>query len=59
MLNFFFKQPLLKTDSGWEEISWEEALDIAAARLAEVKNKFGPFSLCAANCSANSPEGGP
>ncbi len=52
-----FKQPLLKTNSGWKEISWKEALNIAADRLAEVKKKFGPFSLCAANCSPNSPEG--
>ncbi|MFC1965412.1 molybdopterin-dependent oxidoreductase [Chloroflexota bacterium] len=52
-----FKQPLLKTTSGWKEISWEDALNIAADRLAEVKHKFGPLSLCAANCSPNSPEG--
>ncbi|MFC1864991.1 molybdopterin-dependent oxidoreductase [Chloroflexota bacterium] len=52
-----FKQPLLRTVSGWKEISWEEALDVAAERLNEVKNKFGPFSLCAANCTPNAPEG--
>jgi anaerobic selenocysteine-containing dehydrogenase len=45
-----FKQPLLRTASGWKEIVWEEALDIAVERLAEVKRKFGPFSFCSAQC---------
>lgn len=41
-----FKQPLLKTSSGWKGISWEEAMDIAVDRLAEVRDKFGPLSIC-------------
>ena len=51
-----FKQPLLKTTSGWREISWEEAIDIAAERLGEVKAKFGPLSFCAMHCMRY-PEG--
>ena len=44
-----FKQPMLKTASGWKEISWEDALDTAAERFGEVKQKWGPLSFCAAN----------
>ena len=51
-----FKHPLLRTKSGWEAISWEEALDIAADRLGELRNKFGPLSFCSANCGSNRPE---
>ena len=45
-----FRQPLLRTGSGWKEIAWEEALDMAAERLAEVKTKFSPLSFCSAQC---------
>jgi len=41
-----FKQPLLKTGSGRKEISWEEAIEVAADRLGEVRNQFGPLSIC-------------
>ena len=45
-----FKQPLLRTATGWKGISWEEAIDVAADRLGEVKARFGPLSFCAAQC---------
>ena len=41
-----FKQPLLKTASGRKEISWEEAIEVAAERLGEVRTQFGPLSIC-------------
>jgi len=41
-----FKQPLLKTASGRKEISWEEAIEVAADRLGEVRDRFGPLSIC-------------
>ena len=41
-----FKQPLLKTASGRKEISWEEAIEVAAERLGQVRTKFGPLSIC-------------
>ncbi len=41
-----FKQPLLKTASGRKEISWKEAIEVAAERLGEVRTKFGPLSIC-------------
>ncbi len=37
------KRPLRKrADGGWEEIGWEEALDLAASRLREIKDSHGP-----------------
>ena len=41
-----FKQPLLKTASGRKEISWEEAIEVAVERLGEVRDRFGPLSIC-------------
>lgn len=35
------KRPLKKTKEGWKEISWEEALDEAAAKLKTVQGKYG------------------
>ncbi|MCC6748883.1 MAG: molybdopterin-dependent oxidoreductase [Deltaproteobacteria bacterium] len=35
------KRPLLRDGTGWRELSWEEALDLAAARLAEVQARHG------------------
>ena len=35
------RRPLRRTASGWEEISWDEALDEAAARLAAVQRAHG------------------
>ena len=40
------KKPLLKNKKGeWEEISWEEALDITAEKLITVQQKFGYDSV--------------
>ncbi|MEJ2099740.1 MAG: molybdopterin-dependent oxidoreductase [Desulfobacterales bacterium] len=39
------KVPLRKTSKGFEEISWEKALDFAADRLGEIRDRFGPLSL--------------
>lgn len=35
------RSPMLKTDSGWQPISWEAALDKAAAGLHQVQQQFG------------------
>jgi anaerobic selenocysteine-containing dehydrogenase len=37
--------PLRKTSNGFERVSWEEALDIAAEKLGEIRDRFGPLSL--------------
>ena len=39
------KYPLLKTKAGFKRISWDEALDIAAGKLGEIRSQWGPFSL--------------
>ncbi len=39
------KYPLKREEGGWRRISWEEALDVIADRLAEIKNAYGAKSL--------------
>ncbi len=39
------KKPLLKKEGKFQEISWEEAWDIAAQRFLEIRNKYGPQAL--------------
>jgi anaerobic selenocysteine-containing dehydrogenase len=39
------KSPLKKVNGKWNEISWDEALDIIAGRLNDIKKKYGPSSL--------------
>ncbi|MCO4772265.1 MAG: molybdopterin-dependent oxidoreductase [Deltaproteobacteria bacterium] len=35
------RRPVRRTEDGWEEIGWDEALDEAARRLAEVQSAHG------------------
>ena len=37
--------PLRRTSKGFQKISWDEALDIIASRLLEIKEKYGAESL--------------
>jgi assimilatory nitrate reductase catalytic subunit len=37
--------PLLRTGEGFREISYSEALDIAASRLTEIRDKYGPDAI--------------
>ncbi len=39
------KYPIKKTESGWQQISWEEAFDEVAKRLQEVQQKHGKNSV--------------
>ena len=43
------RQPLLRIgergERKWQEISWDEALDLMAAKLTEIKEKYGPETL--------------
>ena len=39
----------------WEQISWEQALDEIAAKLLEIREKYGPESLCVWNLPAACP----
>jgi anaerobic selenocysteine-containing dehydrogenase len=35
-------------EGAWQEVSWDEALSEIAQRLGEVKQRFGPLSICGA-----------
>ena len=37
--------PLRKTPTGFKRISWDEALTIAADKLGDIRNTYGPLSL--------------
>ncbi len=37
--------PLKKVDMEWKRISWDEALDIAADKLKEIKEKYGSTAI--------------
>jgi len=39
------QHPLRKTDNGFKRISWDEALDTIAIKLAEIKESYGAGSL--------------
>lgn len=40
--------PLRRVKGGWERISWDEALDTIVDKLQEVREKYGPLSICGA-----------
>jgi anaerobic selenocysteine-containing dehydrogenase len=37
--------PMKKVNGHWEQITWDEALDIVAQKLTELKQKYGPESF--------------
>lgn len=39
------RRPVRRSGSGWEEIEWEEALDLAAAGLRRVRDAGGPDAV--------------
>jgi hypothetical protein len=39
------KYPLKKKGECWSRISWDEALDIIASRLQQIKKEYGPHSV--------------
>ncbi|MFC1864558.1 molybdopterin-dependent oxidoreductase [Chloroflexota bacterium] len=39
------KYPMKKINSGWERISWDEALDIIAGKLQQIKDEYGAHTL--------------
>jgi len=41
-----FTKPLLRTASGFKEISWDESYEVAADRLGEIIEKYGGKSIC-------------
>lgn len=45
------KYPMERTESGWKRITWDEALNKIAAKLKEIKEKYGPNALAVFNGS--------
>ena len=39
------KTPMIRRDGYWEEVNWDEALDYAATRLAEIKRQHGADAI--------------
>ena len=39
------KHPLKKGNGGWKRISWDEALDIIAEKLQQIKDNYGAHAL--------------
>lgn len=44
-------KPLIKTESGFEEITWDEALRIVADKILGIKSEFGPDAIAAIGSS--------
>ena len=38
------RRPLKRTATGWEEVSWDQALDEVAARLRQQRDQYGPHA---------------
>jgi len=45
------KYPMKKVNGEWERITWDEALDTVAAKLEEIKEKYGARALAVYNGS--------
>lgn len=50
------KSPSIKKDGKQVEVSWDEALDYTAARLREIREKYGPDSYAAVSCARSTNE---
>jgi formate dehydrogenase alpha subunit len=48
--------PLLRTESGWREIAWPEAISWLSRRLLEIRDRFGPQALGAFTSSRSTNE---
>ena len=43
--------PLRRTGNGWERLSWDQALDLVADKLAAYRDTWGPHSILAVQYS--------
>ncbi len=43
--------PLIKDGGGFREASWDEALDLVADRLSEIKKEYGPDAIAGVSCA--------
>ncbi|WP_287484297.1 molybdopterin-dependent oxidoreductase [Rhodococcus sp. (in: high G+C Gram-positive bacteria)] len=39
------RKPMLRTGDSWDPISWEDAIDIAGKKLAEIADKYGADAI--------------
>ena len=39
------RSPLLRTSEGFEEISWDQALDLCCEKLSKAREEYGPESI--------------
>jgi len=44
-------KPLAKANDSFEEVSWEQALEMTATELGRIKREYGPDSLAVLGCS--------
>ncbi|ADC65167.1 molybdopterin oxidoreductase [Ferroglobus placidus DSM 10642] len=51
------RYPLIKEGGKWRKISWEEALDIIAKKMMEIREKYGPDAVFFAGSAHTSNEG--
>jgi anaerobic selenocysteine-containing dehydrogenase len=47
------RKPLLKTENGWEEISWKRAFDLAARQLRNIRTQYGRHAIGAYSGNPN------
>jgi predicted molibdopterin-dependent oxidoreductase YjgC len=45
------RTPLIREGDGFREASWEEALDLVAAKFTEIKKKHGPDAIAGVSCA--------
>ncbi|AEA46740.1 formate dehydrogenase subunit alpha [Archaeoglobus veneficus] len=50
------RYPMIKRNGKWERISWEEALDIIARKMIEIRQKYGPDAIFFAGSAKVSTE---
>jgi formate dehydrogenase major subunit len=50
------RYPLLKKNGKWEKISWDEALNMIAMKMMDIRNKYGPDSIFFAGSAKTSTE---
>jgi NADP-reducing hydrogenase subunit HndD len=48
--------PLIKENGQFREASWDEALDLVAKRLTEIKEKHGPDAIAGVSCARSTNE---
>lgn len=49
-------EPLLRRDGALVPVSWDEALDAVAGRMAAIRAAHGPDAFCCFSCSKASNE---